>query len=66
VFNSSGAKILVKSILKKFLKDQEGATAIEYCMIGAAMCICLIFVMPFITTALTANFSKLGSSLRTF
>ena len=54
------------TLVKRFANDESGATAIEYCMIGAAMCICLVFVMPFITTALTANFSKLGSSLRTF
>jgi pilus assembly protein Flp/PilA len=50
--------------MNKFLKDEQGATAIEYGLIAAAMAVCLLVAMPFITTALTTKFTKIGSSLK--
>ena len=47
----------------RFLKDESGATAIEYGLIAAAMGICLIAVMPLITAALTAQFTSLGAAI---
>ena len=49
--------------MKKFLKDESGATAIEYGLIAAAMAACLIGAMPFITNALTSKFTSIGVSL---
>jgi pilus assembly protein Flp/PilA len=49
--------------MKKFLKDESGATAIEYGLIAAAMGTCLILVMPFITDALTTKFTFIGSEI---
>jgi pilus assembly protein Flp/PilA len=50
--------------MNKFLKDESGATAIEYGLIAAAMAVCLLVAMPFITTALTTKFTAIGSSLK--
>jgi pilus assembly protein Flp/PilA len=50
--------------MKKFINDESGATAIEYGLIAAAMAVCLLVAMPFITTALTTKFTKIGSSLK--
>jgi pilus assembly protein Flp/PilA len=36
--------------MNKFLKDESGATAIEYGLIAAAMAVCLLVAMPYITT----------------
>ncbi|MDE2385962.1 MAG: Flp family type IVb pilin, partial [Alphaproteobacteria bacterium] len=33
-------------MLKKFIQDQSGATAIEYGLIAAAMGVALVVVMP--------------------
>lgn len=49
--------------MKKFLKDESGATAIEYGLIAAAMGVCLIAAMPFITSALLVQFSYIGSKI---
>jgi pilus assembly protein Flp/PilA len=49
--------------MKKFLKDESGATAIEYGLIAAAMGVCLIAVMPLITDGLTTQFTNIGSNL---
>ncbi|MDE2384485.1 MAG: Flp family type IVb pilin [Alphaproteobacteria bacterium] len=50
-------------MLKKLLKDTKGATAIEYALIAAAMGIALVTVMPVVESALTTQFSTLGSHI---
>jgi pilus assembly protein Flp/PilA len=49
--------------MKKFLKDESGATAIEYGLIAAAMGVCLIIAMPYITGPLTDKFSYIGNAI---
>ncbi len=49
--------------MNKFLKDESGATAIEYGLIAAAMSVCLIAVMPLITAGLTTKFTAIGVAL---
>jgi Flp pilus assembly pilin Flp len=58
--------ILINTCFKNFLKDQSGTTAIEYCMIAAAMCAALVIAMPFITTGVSAKWVTLGSSINSF
>jgi pilus assembly protein Flp/PilA len=50
--------------LKNFLKNDSGATAVEYGLIAAAMAVCLLLAMPYITTAMSTKFSKVGSSIK--
>ena len=52
-------------MLKKFLRDEDGATAIEYGLIAAAMGLALIVIMPIVETALTTLFSSLGVHITT-
>jgi pilus assembly protein Flp/PilA len=49
--------------MNKFLKDESGATAIEYGLIASAMALCLITAMPSITAALTGRFATIGTSI---
>jgi pilus assembly protein Flp/PilA len=49
--------------MNKFLKDESGATAIEYGLIASAMAVCLLAAMPSITGALTGRFSAIGTSI---
>jgi pilus assembly protein Flp/PilA len=60
--------LLVKSefIMTKFLKDESGATAIEYGLIAAAIGLMLIAVMPLLSTQLKATFDKITAALTTF
>jgi pilus assembly protein Flp/PilA len=51
-------------IMKKFIKDESGATAIEYGLIAAAMAVCLLTAMPYITAALVTKFNNIGSALK--
>lgn len=51
--------------LVSFVKDESGATAIEYGLIAAAMAVCLIAAMPFIKSAILAKFTSIGSHIKT-
>ena len=51
--------------MNKFLKDESGATAIEYGLIAAAMGLALVTAMPSITRALMAKFGVIGDQLTT-
>jgi pilus assembly protein Flp/PilA len=44
----------------RFMKDESGATAIEYGLIAAATGLALVAVMPAINTALTTTFTAIG------
>ncbi len=49
--------------MKKFLKNESGATAIEYGMIAAATGMALIGVMPSVGEALQPIFTSLSAGL---
>ena len=50
--------------MNKFLKDESGATAIEYGLIAAAMAVCLLTAMPYITSALSWRFNNIGDAIK--
>jgi pilus assembly protein Flp/PilA len=47
----------------RFLKDESGATAIEYGLIAAATGLALVAVMPSISSGLEATFSSIAASM---
>jgi pilus assembly protein Flp/PilA len=59
-FKWAGAVSKLEFNMKKFFKDESGATAIEYGLIAAAMGLALVTAMPSITSAITTKFSSLG------
>jgi pilus assembly protein Flp/PilA len=48
----------------RFIKDETGATAIEYGLIAAAMGIAIVVGIPVITTAWKALTVKLGTNMK--
>lgn len=52
-------------MFKKFIKDESGATAIEYTLIAAAMAIVLVAIMPTLTAALTSQFGAIAGHVST-
>jgi pilus assembly protein Flp/PilA len=50
-------------MLKRFLKDTSGATAIEYGLIVAGISVAIIAVVNGLGTQLNATFSKISSSM---
>lgn len=50
-------------MLKKFLKDESGVTAIEYGVIAAAMGVALVVIMPKLASQVTVQFSNIGAHI---
>ena len=54
----------MKTLVLKFLKEESGATAIEYGLIAAGIAIAIITAVQGVGTALNANFSSISTSLK--
>jgi len=52
------------NIVKKFLFDESGATAIEYGLIAALIAVVIITALTSIGSSLNTNFSSIATSLR--
>ena len=50
-------------VFAKLLKDESGATAIEYGLIAAATGLALVAVMPTIKTNLQSTFGSISNTL---
>ena len=53
----------MKTILKRFAKDESGATAIEYGLIAAGISVAIIAVVNSLGSQLKTTFSNVSSSL---
>ena len=51
------------SLLKSFLRNESGATAIEYAMIAVFISIVIVTAVTTIGTKLTASFVAVGAGL---
>jgi len=54
----------MKTLVSRFLKDESGATAIEYGLIAAGISVAIIAVVNGIGTTLNGKFSSINSQLR--
>lgn len=54
----------MQSTFARFLKDQSGATAIEYGLIAAGISIAIIAVVQGLGTQLKTTFSSVSSALK--
>jgi pilus assembly protein Flp/PilA len=50
----------------RFLRDESGATAIEYSLIATIMAVGLIAAMPVLSTGIRAAFTTLAGNLNVF
>jgi pilus assembly protein Flp/PilA len=51
-------------LVRRFLKDESGATAIEYGLIAAGISIAIIVAVNGLGTNLNAKFTSINSSLK--
>ena len=61
---ASGCRVGVETMLRKFLKDESGATAIEYSLIAAGISIAIVAVVQTVGTNLTSTFTSIGAAVR--
>jgi pilus assembly protein Flp/PilA len=54
----------MKNLIARFVKDESGATAIEYGLIAAGISLAIIAVVNGIGTNLNAKFTSINSSLK--
>jgi pilus assembly protein Flp/PilA len=54
----------MRQLLSKFLRDQSGATAIEYCLIAAGISIVIVVAVNGIGATLNTTFTSVNSSLK--
>ena len=51
-------------MLKKFLADESGATAIEYCLIASGIALAIVVTVQGIGPQLNTKFSSINTSLK--
>jgi pilus assembly protein Flp/PilA len=54
----------MKNLIARFVKDQSGATAIEYGLIAAGISLAIIAVVNGLGTKLNTQFSNINNSLK--
>jgi pilus assembly protein Flp/PilA len=54
----------MKTLVKCFLKDESGATAIEYGLIAAGISVAIITVVQSLGTNLNTTFTSVSNALR--
>ena len=53
----------MQKLVQRFMRDESGATAIEYGLIAAGISIAIIAVVQGVGTQLTATFQKVETAL---
>ena len=51
-------------VLSRFLRDESGATALEYCLIATGLSIVIVTAVTGIGTGLNTKFSSVNTLLR--
>jgi pilus assembly protein Flp/PilA len=54
----------MKNLLARFVKDQSGATAIEYGLIAAGISLAIIAAVNGLGTSLSGKFTSINASLK--
>jgi pilus assembly protein Flp/PilA len=54
----------MKNLFSRFVKDQSGATAIEYGLIAAGISVAIIAAVKGLGTALNTTFTSVSTALR--
>lgn len=54
----------MRKLISRFLSDQSGATAIEYCLIAVGISIVILVAVNSIGTTLGTNFTSVNASLK--
>jgi pilus assembly protein Flp/PilA len=55
---------IMKNLIARFVKDESGATAIEYGLIAAGISLAIIAVVNGLGTNLSGKFTSINSSLK--
>jgi pilus assembly protein Flp/PilA len=54
----------MRRLISRFLSDESGATAIEYCLIAAGISIVIVVAVNGLGTTLNASFTSVNASIK--
>lgn len=54
---------MMKSAIREFLMDEEGASAIEYALVAAMLAVLLVTIIPDVRTAVNGVFQTIIGAL---
>ena len=54
----------MRRLIAEFLKDESGATAIEYCLIAAGISIVIVVAVNGMGTTLNTKFTSVNASIK--
>lgn len=54
----------MKNLVKRFAKDESGATAIEYGLIATGIAVAIIVIVQTVGTSLVARFTDVNNGLQ--
>ena len=57
-------ELVMKNLVSRFVKDESGATAIEYGLIAAGISVAIIAVVQGLGTKLNATFTSVSTALK--
>jgi pilus assembly protein Flp/PilA len=57
-------RFLMRRLIGKFLADQSGATAIEYCLIAVGLSIVILAAVNGIGTTVNGKFGSISASIK--
>jgi pilus assembly protein Flp/PilA len=57
-------ELIMKNLVSRFVKDESGATAIEYGLIAAGISLAIIAAVNTLGTKLSGTFTSVSSSLK--
>ncbi len=56
--------VSMRQLVARFLRDESGATAIEYCLIAAGLSIVIVTAVNGVGTTLKGKFTSINTSLK--
>jgi pilus assembly protein Flp/PilA len=60
-----GKELTMKTLMNRFVKDESGATAIEYGLIAALIAVVIIAALQLLGTNISANFRAIATAIGT-
>jgi pilus assembly protein Flp/PilA len=57
-------ELVMKNLIARFVKDQSGATAIEYGLIAAGIALAIIATVQGVGTSLKGTFTSISTNLK--
>lgn len=55
---------IIKSVVKKFVRSEEGASGIEYALVAAMVALALVTIVPDVNKAVTKIFGDIRTTLQ--